>query len=76
MAGIGTNIFASTGLSASADTGNGGNGDSASLASATYGPPAAGSAGPFNPRHGVGLGFWLAVGGVVVLVLIRQSLPR
>jgi hypothetical protein len=74
VAGIGTNIFASTGLSASADTGNGG--DSASLASATYGPPAAGATSPFHPGHGVGLGFWLAVGGVVVLVLVRQSLPR
>jgi hypothetical protein len=75
VAGIGTNIFASTGLSASA--GDGGNGDgSASLASATYGPPAAGSVSPFSPTHGVGLGFWLAVTGVVVLVFIRQSLPR
>jgi hypothetical protein len=75
MAGIGTNIFASTGLSASADTGNG-NGDSASLATATYGPAANGSVSPFSPTHGVGLGFWGAVAGVVVLVLIRQSLPR
>jgi len=70
MAGVGTNIFASTGLSASAST------DSASLNAATYGPPAAGGVAPFSPRHGVGLGFWLAVTGVVVLVFIRQSLPR
>lgn len=70
MAGIGTNIFASTGLSANAST------DSASLATATYGPPAAGSVSPFSPSHGAGAGFWLAVVGVVVLVFVRQSLPR
>jgi hypothetical protein len=70
MAGVGTNIFASTGLSANAST------DSTALSAATYGPPAAGSAGPFSPRHGHGAGFWLAVGGVVVLICIRQSLPR
>jgi len=74
MLGIGSNIFAevsgSTGGSASASTG------SPSLADATYGPPAAGSVGPFSPRHGHGAGFWLAVGGVVALVLVRQSLPR
>ena len=75
MAGIGTNIFASTGLSASAGDG-GGNGDGAALASATYGPPANGSVGPFSPTHGVGLGFWLAVTGVVILIFVRQSLPR
>jgi hypothetical protein len=74
MAGIGTNIFASTGLSGSVDVG--GAGDDTSLASATYGPPAAGGTGPFSPRHGVGLGFWGAVAGVAILVLIRQSLPR
>jgi hypothetical protein len=73
MPGVGTNIFASTGASASASTGGG---DSASLAAATYGPPAQGSAGVFSPRRGQGLGFWLAVGGVAVLVCIRQSLPR
>ena len=77
MAGIGTNIFASTGLSASADSVSGANySDTSQLASATYGPAADGSVGPFSPRHGVGLGFWLAVGGVAVLILIRQSLPR
>jgi hypothetical protein len=69
--GIGTNIFA--GLSANANTGGNGGGD---LASATYGPTASGSSGPFSPRRGQGLGFWLAVAGVGVLVLIRQSLPR
>ncbi len=72
MAGVGTNIFASTGLSANASTDSG----SAPLAAATYGPDAAGSAGVFSPRHGHGLGFWLAVAGVGVLVVIRQSLPR
>ena len=71
MAGIGSNIFASTGASVNATTTG-----TSDLASATYGPPAAGSVGPFSPRHGVGAGFWLAVGGVVVLVLVRQSLPR
>jgi len=71
MAGVGTNIFASAG--ASADTGTN---SSLALAAATYGPPAAGSAGAFSPRHGHGAGFWLAVGGVAVLILIRQSLPR
>jgi hypothetical protein len=75
VAGVGTNIFASTGLSAYGDTGGGGS-DSAALASATYGPAAAGSSGPFSPGHSVGAGFWFAVAGVVVLVFIRQSLPR
>lgn len=70
MAGVGTNIFA--GASANADTGGG----SAALATETYGPPAAGSAGAFSPRRGQGLGFWLAVGGVGLLICIRQSLPR
>jgi hypothetical protein len=68
---VGTNIFA--GLSADASTGGSGG---ASLTNATYGPPAAGSTGAFSPRRGQGLGFWLAVAGVGVLVLIRQSLPR
>jgi hypothetical protein len=72
MAGVGTNIFASTGASVNASTDS-----SAALATATYGPPAGGNGGgPFSPTHGHGLGFWLAVGGVVVLVFIRQSLPR
>lgn len=71
MAGVGTNIFAATGVSASAST------DSApALAAATYGPPGEGSSGAFSPRHGHGLGFWLAVAGVGILVLVRQSLPR
>jgi hypothetical protein len=73
MAGVGTNIFASTGASATASTGGG---DSASLATETYGPAAAGSAGAFSPRRGQGLGFWLAVGGVGLLIMVRQSLPR
>jgi len=75
MPGIGSNIFAevsgSTGGSASASTAA-----SPSLATETYGPAAEGSVGAFSPRHGHGLGFWLAVGGVVVLVMVRQSLPR
>lgn len=78
MAGIGTNIFASTGLSGNVDLGDGGGtgGNGPSLASATYGPSAQGGVGPFSPSHGAGLGFWLAVAGVGILVLIRQSLPR
>jgi hypothetical protein len=72
MAGVGTNIFASTGLSASADTST----TDGPLVSQTYGPQATGGVSPFDPRHGHGLGFWLAVAGVGVLVLIRQSLPR
>jgi hypothetical protein len=72
MAGIGSNIFASAGASVDA----GGGADPAPLAAATYGPSGQGSAGPLSPRHGHGLGFWLAVGGVVALVLVRQSLPR
>ena len=71
MAGIGTNIFA--GGSATASTGTS---SSPTLASQTYGPPAAGRAGPLSPRAGFGAGFWLAVGGVVLLVVVRQSLPR
>lgn len=71
MAGIGSNIFA--GGSATASIGGT---DSGSLAAETYGPPAAGGSGAFSPRRGQGLGFWLAAGGVVVLVFIRQSLPR
>lgn len=72
MAGIGTNIFG--GASASIDSGS--TGGQNSLATATYGPPAGGSVGPFSPRHGHGAGFWMACAGVVVLVLVRQSLPR
>lgn len=74
MAGVGTNIFASTGLSGSAQLTA--NGDGTTLAAATYGPAASGAVGPFSPRHGHGLGFWLSVAGIGVLVLIRQSLPR
>lgn len=73
MAGVGTNIFASTGLSASADSGSA---STASLDTQTYGPSAQGSSGVFSPRRPQALGFWLACGGVVVLVCIRQSLPR
>jgi hypothetical protein len=71
MAGIGTNIFAGAGVST-----DGGGSDSAPLAAATYGPSGASAAGPLSPRQGHGLGFWLAVGGVVALVCVRQSLPR
>jgi hypothetical protein len=74
VAGIGTNIFASSGLTAGGQLTS--DGDDTTLASATYGPAAAGGVGPFSPRHGHGLGFWLAVAGVGVLVLVRQSLPR
>jgi hypothetical protein len=70
--GIGSNIFASTGASVEVD----GGGDAAPLAAATYGPSGSGAAGPLSPRRGHGAGFWLAVGGVVVLICIRQSLPR
>ena len=76
MPGIGSNIFAemSTGASASASTASS---SSPALADATYGPPAEGSGkGAFSPRTGHGAGFWLAVGGMVVLVMVRQSLPR
>jgi hypothetical protein len=71
MAGVGTNIFASTGASATASTDSG-----PDLAATTYGPSAAGSVGPLSPRRGHGLGFWMAVGGAVALFFIRQSLPR
>ena len=70
MAGVGTNIFA--GGSATASTGS----SSPALADQTYGPPASGGKGPLHPATGFGSGFWLAVGGVVLLVMIRQSLPR
>jgi len=72
MAAIGTNIFGSAGASVDA----GGGADSAPLAAATYGPSGRSGAGPLSPRSGHGMGFWLAVGGVVALVLVRQSLPR
>ncbi len=72
MAGIGSNIFASAG----ANVDSGGGTDSAPLAAATYGPSGQAAAGPLSPRSGHGMGFWLAVGGVVALVLVRQSLPR
>lgn len=72
MAGVGSNIFASAGASVDSGTSS-----SASLATETYGPPAEGSArGAFSPRHGHGAGFWLAVAGVGILILVRQSLPR
>lgn len=73
---IGGNIFAGAGLSADDGAIDGGAAQSAPLAAATYGPQGAGAAGPLSPRRGQGAGFWLAVGGVVVLVCIRQSLPR
>lgn len=72
MAGIGSNIFA--GGDVSLDTGS--SSSSGSLANATYGPAAAGSTSNFSPRTGHGAGFWLAVGGVALLIFIRQSLPR
>lgn len=72
MAGIGSNIFAGAGATVDA----GGGADSAPLAAATYGPSGQGVAGPLSPRQGHGAGFWLAVGGVAILVLVRQSLPR
>lgn len=71
MAGIGTNFFAGGNASATASTDS-----QPALAAATYGPAASGAGSPFSPRKGQGLGFWFAVGGVVVLVCIRQSLPR
>jgi hypothetical protein len=70
VAGIGTNIFG--GASATASTTS----SSSDLAAMTYGPPAAGGKGPLHPGTGFGSGFWLAVGGVVLLVIVRQSLPR
>ena len=70
--GIGANIFA--GADAGVDAGGGT--DAAPLAAATYGPAGDSAAGPLSPRHGHGAGFWLAVGGVVILVCVRQSLPR
>ena len=69
---IGANIFAGTGASVDA----GGGADPAPLAAATYGPSGQGGTGPLSPRSGHGAGFWLSVGGVVALVLVRQSLPR
>lgn len=75
MGGIGSNIFAELGASTSASTGSA-SAASPSLATETYGPAAEGSVSAFSPRHGHGFGFWLAVGGVVVLVMVRQSLPR
>jgi hypothetical protein len=75
VAGIGTNIFGSAG--ASVDTGSGSASTSSpAIATQTYGPPAQGSAGALSPRTGHGAGFWLAVAGVGLLVMIRQSLPR
>jgi len=73
VAGIGANIFAGADASASSAPASTA---SPSLATETYGPPAAGGTGPFSPRHSHGLGFWLAVGGVGLLIMIRQSLPR
>lgn len=74
MPGIGSNIFAEVGGSA----GGSATASSASpaLATETYGPADAGSVGHLSPRTGHGAGFWLAVGGVIVLVMVRQSLPR
>jgi len=68
--GIGTNIFAG------ADVSTDGGGSSVPVETATYGPQGTSAAGPFSPRHGHGAGFWLAIAGVVILVAVRQSLPR
>jgi hypothetical protein len=74
MPGIGSNIFGEAGVSVGGTPTS--SNASPALATETYGPAAEGSVGAFSPRHGHGLGFWLAVGGVVVLVMVRQSLPR
>lgn len=70
MAGIGTNIFGGASATASSSSGT------PAMASQIYGPPASGGKGPLHPGTGFGAGFWLAVGGMVVLVIVRQSLPR
>lgn len=70
---LGANIFGTADATAgpamaSADAG----------AMAAFGPPtsaAARSGGHFHPGTGFGLAFWLGVGGVVALVVIRRSLP-
>lgn len=67
---IGTNIFANIG-------GGPAEASAGAHADLSYGPgPSSTPRHPLSPRNGFGLGFWLGVGGVVVLVLIRQSLPR
>lgn len=71
MAGIGTNIFGGGSVNASTGTSS-----SPALAAETYGPAAAGAKSALHPSTGFGSGFWLAVGGVVLLVVVRQSLPR
>lgn len=79
MGGIGTSIFADANVGgASLDAGGsasvgGGGGDGSSI----FGPPPGGRAHPLHPTaSGFGLGFWGGVGGIVLLIVIRQSLPR
>lgn len=74
MAGIGANIFAGLG---SGGAPSGGTSPTVSNSAASYGPATSpANVGPLSPRHGFGMGFWFGVGGLAVLVLIRQTLPR
>jgi len=70
--GIGTNIFAGANLG----TGSRSQASSPALATATYGPSTSGGRHPLSPTGGFGVGFWMAVGGLALLVAVRSSLPR
>jgi hypothetical protein len=70
MAGIGTNIFAGANLNTGSQS------NSPALASATYGPSTSTGRHPLSPTGGFGVGFWMAVGGLVLLIAVRSSLPR
>jgi hypothetical protein len=52
----------------------------ATVSTAAFGPSASGQAGSkyagLSPSQPTGLAFWVGVGAIVALVIIRQSLPR
>lgn len=70
MAGIGANIFAGMGMGTPPSP-------TVSNAAPMYGPSGSSSqTSPLSPRHGFGMALWWGAGGLLLLVLIRQSLPR
>jgi hypothetical protein len=60
--------------------GSRGSGAPATVSTAAFGPQSSGSASGkyagLSPAQPTGLAFWVGVGAIVALVVIRQSLPR
>lgn len=76
MAGIGANIFAGGGASASTAS-SGTTTPTVSNSTPTYGAPtSAGNTSSLHPGTPFGMAVWWGAGGLLVLWLIRSSLPR